>query len=87
MEIHGKDLKIHATHKTPPAPHGMTGDVKLGDGVEQTEQVKPQRLLERLQGDAEVRSRLLVEIQAKFQAGEYSTRVAAERAATQIIGL
>lgn len=87
MEIHGKNLKVHAPHKTPAAPHGLAGEVKSGDGVERSEQVKPQRLLERLQGDAEVRNQLLVEIQAKLHAGEYGTRAAVERAAEQIVGL
>ncbi len=87
MEIHnhGKNLKLHFQSKSDKA--NVSSDVKSGNAVDQTEQVKPQRLLERLQGDAEVRDRLLVEIQAKIHAGEYSTRAAAEQAAQHIVGL
>ena len=86
MEIHnhGKNLKLNFQVKSDKA--NTSSDVKSGNAVDQTEQVKPQRLIERLQGDADVRNRLLVEIQAKIHAGEYSTRVAAEQAAQQIVG-
>ena len=89
MEIHshGKNLKVHYPVKPGANESNVAPELKSGNGVDQTEQVKPQRLLERLQGDTEVRDRLLVEIQAKIHAGEYSTRVAAEKAAQQIVGL
>jgi hypothetical protein len=85
MEIHshGKNLKVHF----PVQSNAKSADGPgRGNGVDQTEQAKPQRLIERLQGDTEVRERLLVEIQAKIHAGEYATRVAAEKAAQQIVG-
>ena len=86
MEIHnhGKDLSVHfpanQTGQKSPA-----GNVENGRGVERQEEAKPQRLLERLQGDAKVRERLLVEIKAKIHAGEYFTRAAAEEAAQNIV--
>jgi hypothetical protein len=84
MEIHnhGKILTGHL----PATENARTGSLEPGNGLNQTEQVKPQRLLEKLQGDEKVRDRLLVEIEAKIQAGEYSTRAAAEEAAQQIVG-
>ena len=84
MEIqnHGNNLKAHITSNQRP-----TNNVDSGSGVDQTEQVKPQRLLERLDGDAKVRERLLVEIEAKVQTGEYMTRAAAVNAAQQIVDL
>lgn len=85
MEIHnhGKNLKVHFQEQT--SPRNATGGVGAENRVDQTEQVKPQRLLERLEGDVKVRERLLVEIQAKVQAGEYLTRAAAVEAAQQIV--
>ena len=85
MEIHshGKNLKVHFPVQSNAQ---SAADTNRGNGVDRTEQVKPQRLIERLQGDNQVRERLLVEIQAKIHAGEYSTRVAAEKAAQQIVG-
>jgi hypothetical protein len=60
-------------------------NVENGKEVDRSDEVKPSRLLERLEGDMNVRERLLVEIQAKVQAGEYSTRAAAESAAQNIV--
>ncbi len=84
MEIHnhGNNLKAHI-----PVNQRSTSNVDSGSGVDQTEQVKPQRLLERLDGDAKVRERLLVEIEAKVQTGEYMTQAAAVNAAQHIVDL
>lgn len=84
MEIHnhGKILNVHL----PNHQNAKAGGLEAGNGLDQPEQVKPQRLLERLEGDAKVRERLLVEIEAKIQAGEYFTRAAAVEAAQQIVG-
>ncbi len=84
MEIHnhGKNLNVHV----PNGQNAKAGGLESGNGLDQVEQVKPQRLLEKLQGDAKVRERLLVEIEAKIQAGEYSTRAAAVEAAHNIVG-
>gem|GEM_PF-1565044 len=60
-------------------------NVENGKEVDRSDEVKPSQLLERLEGDMNVRERLLVEIQAKVQAGEYSTRAAAESAAQNIV--
>ena len=89
MEIHnhGKNLKVHFPTHAGAEPTRAAAEAKNGNGVDRTEQVKPQRLIERLQGNNEVRERLLVEIQARIHAGEYATRVAAEKAAQQIVGL
>ena len=65
-----------------------TQSVRATDGVSEAseiEQIKPQPLLERLQGDAKVREQLLVEVKAKIEAGEYATRAAAVEAAQQIV--
>ncbi|MGB1928582.1 MAG: hypothetical protein ACPIA2_09835 [Mariniblastus sp.] len=59
--------------------------VENGKEVDRADEVKPSQLLESLEGDLNVRERLLVEIQAKVQAGEYSTRAAAESAAQNIV--
>ena len=87
MEIHshGKNLKVHFQQPQNARSNQANGGVDAGNGVDRTEQVKPQRLLERLQGDVKVRERLLVEIEAKIQAGEYFTRAAAVEAAQQIV--
>ena len=61
------------------------GNVENGKEVDRSDEVKPSQLLERLEGDMNVRERLLVEIQAKVQAGEYSTRAAAESDAQNIV--
>ena len=86
MEIHnhGKNLEVHFQPKTS-RPNNTTGGLEAGNGADRLEQVKPQGLLERLQGDTQVREKLLVEIKAKIAAGEYSTRAAAEEAAQQIV--
>lgn len=78
---HGKHIKVN-----PPQPN-ITG-TSANDGVSaggEIEQIKPQRLLERLQGDAKVREQLLVEVKAKVAAGEYATRAAAVETAQQIV--
>ena len=87
MEIHnhGKNLKVHFQPNHNATSNQAPGRVATGNGVDRTEAVKPQRLLERLEGDAKVRERLLVEIKAKVQAGEYFTRAAAVEAAQQIV--
>jgi len=89
MEInnHGKNLKVHSPQDHNPKSTQMTSDVKRGNGVDQSEQVKPQRLIDRLHGDAKVRERLLVEIEAKVQGGEYFTRASAVEAAQEILDL
>ena len=86
MEInnHGKNLEVHFHNKTSK-PNNKTGGLEVGNGADRLEQVKPQGLLERLQGDTQVREKLLVEVKAKIAAGEYFTRVAAEEAAQQIV--
>ncbi len=88
MEIHnhGKILKTPFILKAGLSG-SEAGGVSREAGIEQTEQVQPARLIERLRGDEEIRNRKLVEIQAKVHAGEYSTRAAVERAAEQIVGL
>jgi hypothetical protein len=88
MEIHnhGKILKSPFILKAGNSGNAAAG-VSREAGVEQTEQVQPARLIERLEGNDEVRNQKLVEIQAKVHAGEYSTRAAVERAAEQIVGL
>ena len=87
MEIHnhGKNLKVHVPANPNAKSNQAAGRADSGNGVDRTEQVKPQRLLERLEGDVKVRERLLVEVEAKIQAGEYFTRAAAVEAAQQIV--
>jgi hypothetical protein len=87
MEIHnhGKNLKVHFPPNQSVKSNQAPGGAEAGNGVDRTEQVKPQRLLERLEGDTKVRERLLVEVEAKIQAGEYFTRAAAVDAAQQIV--
>ena len=84
MEIHnhGHEPRIH--HQ-PNKSSRSAGNVDGGQSVDRTEEVQPRRLLERLEGDAKVRERLLVEVKAKFHAGEYSTRAAIEEAAQNIV--
>ena len=86
MEIHnhGKNLKVHFP-PSPSAKGNQAAGAEAGNSVDRNEPVKPQRLLERLEGDVKVRERLLVEIEAKIQAGEYFTRAAAVEAAEQIV--
>lgn len=88
MEIskHGSNLNVPATKRSSAIASDATNEVNSGAGVSQSNEVPPQRLTERLQGDVEIRNRLLVEIQAKFHAGEYHTRAAVEKAAEQIVG-
>ena len=87
MEIHnhGNNLKVHYQANQNAKGSQAQGGVEAGNGVDRAEQVKPQRLLERLEGDAKVRERLLVEVKAQIQAGEYFTRSAAVEAAEQIV--
>jgi len=87
MEIHnhGKNLKVHFPANPNISSKPAAGGVEVGKGVDRTEQIKPLRLLDRLEGDVKVRERLLVEIEAKIQAGEYHTRAAAVEAAQQIL--
>lgn len=83
MEInnHGKHLKVNIPSPNV-TPKPATGAADAGGEVEQ---VKSGTLLERLQGDAKIREQLLFQIKAKFAAGEYATRAAAEAAAEQIV--
>ena len=87
MEIHnhGKNLKVHYQPNQNATSNQAPGRPEAGNGVNRTDAVKPQRLLERLEGDVKVRERLLVEIKAKIQAGDYLTRAAAVEAAEQIV--
>lgn len=87
MEIskHGKHVTA-PPHFQIPVPNTESGELKSAN-VGAKDETQSQRLLSKLQGDAEVRNRLLVEVQAKFQAGEYATRSAIEKAAQQILGL
>ena len=78
---HGNHLKVN--NLQPNIKGNGAGDAVAAGG--EVEQVKPQRLLERLQGDAQVRENLLVEIKSKIAAGEYATRAAAVEAAQQIV--
>ena len=84
---HGKILEPKFIQSTGASGKESAAGLVRGAGIEQTEQAPPARLIERLQGDGDVRNRLLVEIQAKVHAGEYTTRAAVERAAEQIVGL
>ena len=59
-----------------------TGNVGSGQAANGTNDVHPARLIERLEGDVSVRQQRLVDVEARFQAGEFSTRAAA---ATRII--
>jgi hypothetical protein len=88
MEIskHGKHLNVPAPHFNSTAANEAAGEAKSGGEVKRAVETQPQRLLERLQGNSEVRNRLLVEIKAKVQAGEYFQRAAVEKAAEQIVG-
>jgi len=86
MEIHnhGKNLKVHFPADQNASSKTAAGGLEAGKGVDRTEQIKPVRLLDRLEGDVKVRVRLLVEIEAKIQAGEYETRAAAVNTAQEI---
>ena len=83
MEIknHGNHLKVNSLKPNIKGSHA--GDAVVAGG--EVEQVKPRRLLERLQDDVKVRENLLVEIKSKIAAGEYATRAAAVEAAQQIV--
>ena len=61
------------------------GNVGSGQAANGTNDVQPARLIERLEGDVSVRRQRLVEVEARFQAGEFSTRAAAEEAAQNIV--
>ena len=84
MEIHnhGSASRIHSRVNQPSQ---SADNVDRSTSTERTDQVNPSSLLERLEGDAEVRERLLVEVKAKFQAGQYSTDAAIEQAAQSIV--
>lgn len=84
MEInnHGKNLDVHFSKKHSSQ---SAGNLENAAEIEQPIQAKSEMLLDRLRGDEKVRSRLLVEIQARVHAGEYFTRAAAEEAAQQIV--
>lgn len=83
MEIHnhGQNSRIHFQAKSPKSSTPAEG----GSSVDRANDVQPKRLAERLEGDAKVRERLLVEVKAKFLAGEYATREAVEEAAQNIV--
>ena len=84
MEIHnhGNASRIHFQSNQSSQSAADVDRSSTNDGVDK---VRPSNLLERLEGDAEVRERLMVEIKAKFHAGEYSTRAAVEQAAQNIV--
>jgi hypothetical protein len=88
MEIskHGKNLNLPAPHFQLPV---SSSENQLNAGeIKRTEDVKSdERLIQRLSSDASVRNRLLIEVQAKFLAGDYITRAAIEKAAEHILGL
>ena len=89
MEIHnhGKNLKVHfpvkPTAQNPDSVQGLNKE----NQVARTNETNPKRLLQQLKSGEAVRKQLLVEIQAKIQAGEYATRAAAEQAAADILNL
>ncbi len=90
MEIskHGKHLNSLQPHIHPATPAGVqAGESRASGEVKRTDGVTSQRLIDRLQDNAEVRDRQLAEIQARYLAGEYSTRAAHLKAAEQILGL
>ncbi len=88
MEIskHGKHLSVPTPQFASPSANEAAGETKSGGEIKRSVEAQPQRLLDRLQGNSEVRNRLLVEIKAKVQAGEYFQRAAVEKAAEQIVG-
>ena len=69
----------------PQPPSNSAGNVDGGQTVNRTDDVQPARLLQRLEGDASVREQQLADVSERFQAGEYSTRSAAEEAAQNIV--
>lgn len=88
MEItnHGKHLNVPAPHLSVSAFRDRAADSAAEVGVKTVEEGPPQRLLDRLQGNSEVRKQWLVQVQAKLLAGDYLSRAAAEKAAEQIVG-
>ena len=86
MEIHnhGKNLKVHFPVK--PTAENSAGAVSSESDVAKSSEGKSRTLIEQLESGSAVRQRLLVEIQAKVHAGEYQTRIAAEKAAENIVG-
>ena len=88
MEIskHGKHLSVPPTHLNSTAANEAAGEAKSGGEIKRAAEIQTQSLIERLQGNSEVRNRLLVEIKAKVQAGEYFQRAAVAKAAEQIVG-
>ncbi|MFK7765598.1 MAG: hypothetical protein AB8B55_00045 [Mariniblastus sp.] len=83
MEIHNHGNNLKAPfHKRS----NSIAETPAESGVDQVKQVKPNGLLDKLESDGKVRERLLVEIKAKVQAGEYLTRAAAVATAEQILG-
>lgn len=83
MEIHnhGQNSRIHFQAKNSQPQNQVEGS----GSVDRANDVQPKKLAERLEGDAKVRERLLVEVKAKFLAGEYVTRAAVEDAAQNIV--
>ena len=86
MEIHN-----HGNNLKPHVPAAQNGQAKTpagapGQNAQQTDAPNEQHLLEKLRSGDALRQQLLVEIQAKIQAGEYQTRAAALKAAEQIVG-
>lgn len=77
----GNNLRVHFPANKP---NSSAGNVESGR-VDSSTAAEPQRLSERLELDSKVRNQLLVEIKAKIQAGEYSTRAAAVEAAQNIV--
>ena len=84
MEIHNHGLKSQINFQANN-PSRNAGNVDSAQAANGTNDVQPSRLIERLEGDAKVRERLLVEVKAKFQAGEYDTQTAIEKAANVIV--
>jgi hypothetical protein len=78
---HGQNSRIHFQAKNPQPQSQVEGS----SSVDRSNEVQPRKLAERLEGDAKVRERLLVEVKAKFLAGEYVTRSAVEEAAQNIV--
>ena len=83
MQIHnhGNNPQLHvkADSAKPSQPVESAAKATSGGSVDD------RSMIDRLENDAEVRERLLVEIKAKVQAGEYMTRVAAEEAASRMV--
>lgn len=87
------EISTHGKHLNPPNPNLLAADVSVGKEVQARHsklnqgvvESQTQRIIDRLQGNSDVRNRLLVEIKARVMAGEYQTRTAIERAAEQMI--